>query len=126
MLAGRQPLPNHPGEVMVDQIAARDLHLRVGSRLEMGAGAGTDFRHIRRLSEGVVGIMVNRGSVVVNATGIERSAVNLPALVTYGSSRPSSGREVMPECAVHRQALDKCQHGRRTRAGAGHPLRRQP
>ena len=64
MLAGRQPLPNHPGEVMVDQIAARDLHLRVGSRLEMGAGAGTDFRHIRRLSERVVGIMVNRGSVV--------------------------------------------------------------
>src|ERR1039458_141812 len=64
MLAGRQPLPNHPGEVMVDQIAARDLHLRVGSRLEMGAGAGTDFRHIRRLSERVAGIMVNRGSVV--------------------------------------------------------------
>jgi hypothetical protein len=49
---------------MVDQIAARNLHLRVGSRLEMGAGAGTDFRHIRRLSERVVGIMVNRGSVV--------------------------------------------------------------
>ena len=64
MLAGRQPLPNHPGEVMVDQIAARDLHLRVGSRLEMGAGAGADSMHIRRLSERVVGIMVNRGSVV--------------------------------------------------------------
>lgn len=64
MLAGRQPLPNHPGEVMVDQVAARDLHLRVGSRLEMGAGAGTDSRQIRRLSERVVGIMVDRGSVV--------------------------------------------------------------
>jgi hypothetical protein len=64
MLAGRQPLPDHPGEVMVDQIAARDLRLRVGSRLEMGAGTGTDSRRIRRLSERVVGIMVDRGSVV--------------------------------------------------------------
>jgi hypothetical protein len=64
MLTGRQPLPNRPGEVMVDQIAAQDLHLRVGSRLEMGAGAGPGSGHIRRLSERVVGVMVNRGSVV--------------------------------------------------------------
>ena len=64
MLAGRQPLPNRPGEVMVDQIAAQDLHLRVGSRLEMGASAGPGSGHIRRLSERVVGVMVNRGSVV--------------------------------------------------------------
>jgi hypothetical protein len=49
---------------MVDQIAARDLHLRVGGRLEMGAGAGTGSGHIRRLSERVAGILVDRGSVV--------------------------------------------------------------
>jgi hypothetical protein len=64
MLAGRQPGPDRPGEVMVDQIAARDLHLRVGSSLEMGAIAGTDPSHIRRLSERVVGIMVDCGSIV--------------------------------------------------------------
>ena len=49
---------------MVDQIAAQELHLRVGSRLELGAVAGSDFSQIRRLSERVVGIMVDRGSVV--------------------------------------------------------------
>ena len=64
MLAGRQPRPDRPDEVMVDQIAARDLHLRVGSRLELGAVAGPEGSHIRRLSERVVGIMVNRGSIV--------------------------------------------------------------
>ena len=42
MLAGRQPRPDRPDEVMVDQIAAQDLHLRVGSRLELGAVAGSD------------------------------------------------------------------------------------
>ena len=64
MLAGRQPGPDRPGEVMVDQIAARDLHLRVGSRLELGAVAGADVQHLRRLSERVVGIMATRGSIV--------------------------------------------------------------
>ena len=64
MLAGRQPDPGRPGEVMVDQIAAQDLHLRVGSRLELGAVAGADLSHIRRLSERVTGIMVDRGSIV--------------------------------------------------------------
>jgi FtsX-like permease family/MacB-like periplasmic core domain len=64
MLAGRQPNPNRPGEVMIDQIAAQDLHVRVGSRLKMGAVAGSDLAHIRWLSERVVGVMVDRGSVV--------------------------------------------------------------
>jgi FtsX-like permease family len=62
LLAGRQPMPNRPGEVMIDLIAAQDLHLRVGSRLEIGAVAGLD--HIRRLAERVVGIMVTRASIV--------------------------------------------------------------
>ncbi len=64
LLAGRQPMPGRPGEVMIDQIAAQDLHLRVGSRLEIGAVAGSDPTHIRRLAERVVGIMVTRASVV--------------------------------------------------------------
>ena len=49
---------------MIDQVAAQDLHVWVGSRLKMGAVAGSDLRHIRWLSERVVGVMVDRGSVV--------------------------------------------------------------
>jgi ABC-type antimicrobial peptide transport system permease subunit len=64
MLAGRQPNPDRPGEVMIDQVAAQNLHAWVGSRLKMGAVAGSDLRHIRWLSERVVGVMVDRGSVV--------------------------------------------------------------
>src|SRR5215831_2130083 len=36
IMAGRPPNPDRPGEVMIDQTAAQDLHVRVGSRLEMG------------------------------------------------------------------------------------------
>lgn len=87
MLAGRQPSPNHPGEVMVDQIAARELHLRVGSRLEMGAGAGTDSRHIRRLSERVVGIMVDRGSVVP-VTDLDKTPVIIASKALFRELGP--------------------------------------
>ncbi len=64
LLAGRQPLASHPDEVMVDQIGARDLHLRVGSKLEMGAVRGSGTRASGRLTARVVGIMVTPGSVV--------------------------------------------------------------
>ena len=64
MLAGRQPRPNRPDEVMINEIGAQALHVRVGSRLEMGAVAGSGSGPVRRLSERVVGIMVQRGSVV--------------------------------------------------------------
>ncbi len=64
LLAGRQPLPDRPGEVMVNQIAAADLHLRVGSRLKMGAAPVQGNGPVRRLTERVVGIVVSRGSVV--------------------------------------------------------------
>jgi hypothetical protein len=70
MIAGRQPDPNRPGEVMVDNIAAQDLRLRVGSRLELGAVTGSGSGPVRRLSERVVGVMVDRDSVVpVNQLG---------------------------------------------------------
>jgi hypothetical protein len=87
MLAGRQPRPHRPGEVMVDQIAARDLHLRVGSRLELGAGAGTDSRHIRRLSERVVGIMVDRGSVVP-VTDLDKTPVIIASKALFRELGP--------------------------------------
>ena len=40
LLAGRQPAPDRPGEVMVDQIAASELHLRLGSRLALAMMTG--------------------------------------------------------------------------------------
>jgi FtsX-like permease family len=70
MLAGRHPDPDRPGEVMIDQIAAQELHARVDSKIEMGAMAGSGSGPVRRLSERVVGVMVDRDSVVpVNELG---------------------------------------------------------
>src|ERR1039457_1457038 len=58
--------PGRPGEVMIDQIAAQDLRLRVGSRLEIGAVAGSD--HIRGLGEGgFTPTDLGNGAIVVNA-----------------------------------------------------------
>jgi putative ABC transport system permease protein len=48
MLSGRMPGPDRPGEVAIDQIAAQDLHLRVGSTPETGAVSAGNLRHIRR------------------------------------------------------------------------------
>jgi FtsX-like permease family len=64
MLAGRQPNPDRPDEVMLDQIGAQDLHVWVGSRLEMAAVTNSGPTHVRRLSERVVGVMIDRGSAV--------------------------------------------------------------
>ena len=66
MLAGRQPDPGRPDEVMIDQIGAQELHVRVGSRIEMAAvtGSNPEPTHFRRLSERVVGVMIDRGSAV--------------------------------------------------------------
>ncbi|HEY2689889.1 MAG TPA: ABC transporter permease [Streptosporangiaceae bacterium] len=87
LLAGRQPRPDRPGEVMVDQIAAQDLHLRVGSRLELGAMTGPDPSQIRQLSERVVGIMVNRGSVVP-VTQLDSIPVIITSHALYQKLRP--------------------------------------
>ena len=82
MVAGRQPRPDRPDEVMIDQIAAQVLHLRVGSRLEIGAVAGSDLSHIRRLSMRVVGIMVTRGSVVP-VTELDKTPVIIASQALY-------------------------------------------
>ncbi len=87
LLAGRQPRPDRPGEVMVDQIAARDLHLRVGSRLELGAMTGPGPSEIRQLSERVVGIMVDRGSVVP-VTQLDSVPVIITSHALYQKLRP--------------------------------------
>ena len=82
MLSGRMPGPDRPGEIAVDQIAAQDLDLRVGSTLEMGAVSSGNLRHIRRLHERVVGIMVTRGSVVP-VTVLDRAPVILASNGLY-------------------------------------------
>ena len=87
MLSGRLPLPDHPAEVAIDQIAAQDLHLHVGSRLELGAvvsGPGP----IRRLAERVVGIMVTRGSVVP-VTSLDKLAFILGSTALVHELGPS-------------------------------------
>jgi ABC-type antimicrobial peptide transport system permease subunit len=88
MLAGRLPGPDRPGEVAIDQIAAQDLHLRVGSALELGAVSGSDLRHIRRLSERVVGVFVDRGSVVP-VTVLDRTPVIFGSQALYRELGPS-------------------------------------
>ena len=88
MLAGRQPSPDRPGEVMVDQIAAADLHLQVGSRLELGAFAGSALTHPRLLPERVVGIMVTRGSVVP-ITDLDKVPIILASAALFRELGPS-------------------------------------
>jgi len=69
VLAGRQPLPDRPGEIAVDQNGAQALRLHVGSTLSMRAlpasqsPTANGVAHGRLLKERVVGIVVTRGSV---------------------------------------------------------------
>jgi hypothetical protein len=87
MLAGRMPSPDRPGEIAIDQIAAQDLHLRVGGTLEIGAVSGANLRHFRRLTERVVGIMVTRGSIVP-VTVLDRTPVILASEALYRDLGP--------------------------------------
>ena len=87
LLAGRQPMPVRPGELMVDQIAAQDLRLQVGSRLDLAVAAGSGTRHIRRLSERVVGIMVDRGSVVP-VTTLDKAPVIVGSIALFRELGP--------------------------------------
>jgi ABC-type antimicrobial peptide transport system permease subunit len=64
LLAGRLPGAGNPGEVAVDNIAASDLRLRVGSTLRLSAVSNTTPVRQRPLTERVVGVFVTRGSVV--------------------------------------------------------------
>jgi MacB-like periplasmic core domain/FtsX-like permease family len=90
MLSGRLPDPDRAGEVAVDQIAAQDLHLRVGSTLEMGAVPDAGAQHIRRLHERVVGVMVTRGSVVP-VTVLDRTPIILASTALWRELGPGYG-----------------------------------
>ncbi len=64
MLAGRPPLPARADEVMVDQIAARQLGVHVGSVLRLAALSNDQKVGVRYLTEHVVGVEVTQDSIV--------------------------------------------------------------
>ena len=85
VLAGRLPLPGRPGEIAVDQIGARILHLHAGSTLMLGAVTGPVLpgpgSRIRHLTERVTGIIVTSGSVLpVNELDKVPAILATPAL----------------------------------------------
>jgi FtsX-like permease family/MacB-like periplasmic core domain len=88
MLAGRQPRPDRAGEVMVDQIAAAQLRLHLGSTLRLAAqgnrrGSPVVYRTVR-----VVGIEVLRDSIVpVNA--LAQTAYIQASLALYRQLGPN-------------------------------------
>jgi ABC-type antimicrobial peptide transport system permease subunit len=64
MLAGRLPSPRSPGEIAVNLKAARQLHVTVGSVMPLGAMSDQNPPAIRKLTGHVVGIFLERGSIV--------------------------------------------------------------
>lgn len=89
MLAGRQPRPDRPDEVMVDQIAAGPpLYLHVGSTLRLAALGNSKGSQPRYLTEHVVGIEVLRDSIV---------PVNVLAQTAYIQGSSALYRELGPD-----------------------------
>jgi FtsX-like permease family len=86
LLAGRLPAADAPGEVAVDQNAASQLHLHVGSVLRLVA-TYNDGSHTRRIAERVTGIFVTTDSVVV---------VNYQAQTAEVLANPALYRELGP------------------------------
>jgi hypothetical protein len=86
MLAGRLPGPDAPGEIAVDQIAAADLHVHVGSTLRMDAFKSPTAKNPTPrpvpLSERVVGVFVTRGSVLP-VTDLDQVPQILASLALY-------------------------------------------
>ncbi len=64
MLAGRLPALDAPGEIAVDPVAARWLHLHVGSVLPLVAIPQKPGQHARPFTERVTGIFVTADSVI--------------------------------------------------------------
>lgn len=93
MLAGRQPRPDRAGEVMVDQIAAEQLSVHVGSALRLAALGDSPGSKIRYLTEHVVGVEVLRDSIV---------PVNVLAQTAYIQASPA----LYSQLGSHYQAFD--------------------
>ena len=88
ILAGRLPGANSPGEVAVDNLAARQLHLHVGSTLRMAAFSNATPPRVRRLTEHVVGVFVNRGSIVP-VTELDQVATVLASFALFRELGPA-------------------------------------
>src|SRR5271165_417229 len=87
MLAGRLPAQDAPREIAVDQIAAQQLNLHVGSVLHMAAFDSSPHPRPRPLTEHVVGVFVTRGSVVP-VTYLDRVAIVAASLALYRELGP--------------------------------------
>ena len=95
MLAGRLPGRERPrGRSAVNQIAAGQLHLHVGSVLTMAAEGNSPHSRPVKLTEHVVGIFVTRGSVlpVTYSTGTRLVLASLALYRELGPQllRPST------------------------------------
>ena len=88
LLAGRLPGPDAPGEIAVTQIAAADLHVRVGSALRMAAISQDPKARLVPLTERVVGVFVTRGSVLP-VTDLDKGAQILASLALYRELGPA-------------------------------------
>jgi ABC-type antimicrobial peptide transport system permease subunit len=87
LLAGRLPGGDSPGEVAVNLIAAQDLHVSVGATVAMAAFRGQDQAHPRMLTERVVGVYVDRGSVVA-VNELDRVPVIWASIALYRELGP--------------------------------------
>jgi hypothetical protein len=85
MLAGRAPRPDRPDELMVDQIAAGQLDLRIGSTLRLAALGNSKGSKVIHRTARVVGIEVLRDSIV---------PVNVLAQTAYIQASPALYREL--------------------------------
>jgi hypothetical protein len=88
MLAGRQPRPDRPGEVMVDQIAAASLGLRVGSVLRLAVYRNSGSHRAGHVTEHVVGIEVLTDSIL---------PVNVLARTAYIQASAALYRQLGPD-----------------------------
>jgi FtsX-like permease family len=94
--AGRRPDPSRPGQVLATQDAAAALHLRVGSRLEVGL-IGSNSASLRgRVDLTVVGIGVMNTQVLQDSVDADRTGFLLgtPALAHEFASCCASGMDV--------------------------------
>ena len=84
IVAGRLPEPGRPNEVAVDVVAAKDLHLSVGSVLRLGVVGDKGPQHVRRVSEQVVGVVVTRENVVPTSDSDEFGTIYATPSLLYG------------------------------------------
>ena len=88
LLAGRLPAQNAPREVAVSQIGAQQLDLHVGSVLKMVAEDNSPHPRPVTLTEHVVGVFVNRASVLP-VTYQDQNALVLASLALYRELGPN-------------------------------------